>query len=81
MKIRVRLFAAAKQLAGAEAIDVEVPEPPTVAALRAAMEARIPALSPLLRHAMFAVDAEYVSQNTVLTADSDVACIPPVSGG
>ena len=81
MKIRVKLFAAAKQIAEADVMDVEVPEPPTIGALRSAMIAQVPALSHLVGHAMFAVGTEYVTRDTVLMADSEVACIPPVSGG
>jgi len=81
MKIRVKLFAAAKQLAGAEAITVDVAEPTTVAAVREAMIQHNPPLKDVLRYATFAVNAEYVGTNAILPPDADVACIPPVSGG
>jgi molybdopterin synthase catalytic subunit/molybdopterin synthase sulfur carrier subunit len=68
-------------LAGADSIDIDVEEPPTVGRLRAALAARLPPLANLLRHALFAVNAEYVSSETLLAPTDEVACIPPVSGG
>jgi molybdopterin converting factor subunit 1 len=81
MIVRVKLFAAAKQAAGADEIEVELPDPATVSALRIALASRFPQLAPLLRAALFAVDAEYGTDATRLASDSEIACIPPVSGG
>jgi molybdopterin converting factor small subunit len=81
MKVRVKLFAAAKQLAGAEMVAVDVPEPVTVSALREAMVEQIPSLKGLLAYAAFALNAEYALGNALIPADAEVACIPPVSGG
>lgn len=75
------MFAAARQWAGADEIEVVVPDPPTVAALSLAIARQYPALAGLLRHAVFAVNAEYVSAEALLSAQDEVACIPPVSGG
>jgi molybdopterin converting factor small subunit len=81
MIVRVKLFAAAKQLANAEMIAVEVSEPVTVKALRAAMIDRYPQLTGIVNQAMMAVDAEYATNSTVIPLNAEVACIPPVSGG
>jgi molybdopterin converting factor small subunit len=81
MKVRVKLFAAAKQLAKTDALVVEVPEGATVSELRAAVIATVPALDKIVAHSLWAVGAEYVSDKVKLTAQSDVALIPPVSGG
>ncbi len=81
MKVRIRLFAAARQLAGRDLLEVEVDEPATVARVRRQMAADLPALAQILPHVLFAVGSEYVGEHQVLLADSDVACIPPVSGG
>ena len=53
----------------------------TVADLRRQLATRVPPLSGLLRHMMFAIDAQYVSADALLPPDAEVACIPPVSGG
>ncbi len=81
MKIQVRLFAAARQLAGQEVVTLECPEPATVADLRSQLAAQLPDLDPLLKHIRFAVNAQYARDDTALSQDDEVACIPPVSGG
>ena len=81
MKVQVKLFAAARQFAGAEMVEVVLAEPACVAALREALADQFPVLAPLVRLAMVAVDTQYVRDDAPLEADSDVALIPPVSGG
>ena len=81
MQIRVKLFAAAKQLTGEDSVAVDVPEPATVAALREAMVEQFPKLKGLLAYAAFALNAEYATGNASIPANAEVACIPPVSGG
>ena len=81
MKVRVKLFAVAKQAAGAEAIDLEVPDDAVVADVRTALLAAVPALAPTARHLLFAVDAEYARDTTPVAQAREIACIPPVSGG
>ena len=81
MLIRVKLFAAAKQRAGRDAVEVELPAGAMVADLRRMLGQAVPELSELLRNVMFAVGTDYAGDLTVLAPDADVACIPPVSGG
>jgi molybdopterin converting factor small subunit len=81
MKVRVKLFAAAKELAARDAFKVEVAEHATIADLRQALINAIPALSKIVPHSLWAIGTEYVSSHTVVTENSDVAMIPPVSGG
>jgi molybdopterin converting factor subunit 1 len=81
MRVRVRLFAAARQAAGASEIELDLPAAATVAELRAALADRIPALRPALGSLMIAVDAEYAPDDLPISPDAEVAAIPPVSGG
>lgn len=81
MQVRVKLFAAARQFAGSESVEVTLPEQATVADLRLALEQQVPALAGLLKHALFAVNTEYVSSQSLIPPDAEIACIPPVSGG
>lgn len=81
MKVRVRLFALARQLAGAEAIELELPAGASVRQLRDELPREYPALAGLLPTMMIAVNAEYASDTAVIPADAEVAIIPPVSGG
>lgn len=79
--IRVRLFAVAKQIAGADAVDLALPERGTVADVRQALLERYPPLTSLAKLLLFAVNGEYAADAMVISADAEVACIPPVSGG
>lgn len=81
MNVRVKLFAAAKDLAKTDALLVDVPGGATVSQLRAAVVAKVPALEKLVAHSLWAVGTEYVSEDDKLTEKSEVALIPPVSGG
>ncbi len=81
MKVEIKLFAVAKQLAGAETIDVEIADQATVSQLRDAIAEQHPELSDLAARAMIAVNTEYVSNEVALPAQAEIAIIPPVSGG
>jgi molybdopterin converting factor small subunit len=81
MKVRVRLFAVARQLAGADSVEVSLAADATAADLRRALGQQWPALAPLVPHMMVAIGSSYASDAAKIPADADLACIPPVSGG
>ena len=81
MNVVVKLFAGARELAGQETVSVELPAAATVGELRKALLVVSPALKPLLPHALFAIDANYADDQSPIPEHSDIACIPPVSGG
>ncbi len=81
MNVQVKLFAVANQLVGNDTASVELPAEPTVADLRRALERDYPALSSTLASVVFAVNAEYATDQTRLSTTDEIACIPPVSGG
>jgi len=81
MNVRVKLFAVAKQAAGADAIELAVADGATVAAVRDALVERLPALAAVRRHLLFAVNTDYAADSRVIASGDEVACIPPVSGG
>ena len=81
MRVQVRLFALARDRAGREVLDVELPERAVVADLRRAVARECPALAPLLPSSLVAIDAEYARDDQTVAAGSSVALIPPVSGG
>jgi molybdopterin converting factor subunit 1 len=81
MNVSVKLFAVARERAGADAVAVELPNGATVRELRHALVERHPALSDVIAHARLAVNNEYASDATPLSASAEVALIPPVSGG
>jgi molybdopterin converting factor subunit 1 len=81
MKVRVKLFAAAKELVGSQMITVDLPAAATVADVQHSVATAHPKLDRILTHAMWAVDAKYADDTTVINEHSDIALIPPVSGG
>jgi sulfur-carrier protein len=81
MKVRVKLFAVAKELAGRDELIVEMPEGATIVTLREKALTTVPALAQIMPHALWAVGAEYASDDTVVNEKTEVALIPPVSGG
>jgi molybdopterin converting factor subunit 1 len=81
MIVRVKLFAIAKERAGQDELDIELPIGSTLADLRKAIENSSPELAGILPHAMWAVNAQYANEKTILSAQSEIAIIPPVSGG
>jgi sulfur-carrier protein len=81
MKVKVRLFAVAKELAGSDIIEVDVPLDCTVSDLRCVMFEHFPRLKQFGPQLRFAVNAEFADDQTPIHEQSEVACIPPVSGG
>jgi molybdopterin synthase catalytic subunit/molybdopterin converting factor small subunit len=74
MLVSVRLFAGLRERAGSDRIEVELPEPATVADLLAAME-----LAP--RSCVAAINREYADPGARIAPGDEVALVPPVSGG
>jgi len=81
MKVRVKLFAVAKELAGLDELSVDLPVGATVKELRDAVVAMSPPLARIVPHSMWAVGAAYADGDSPLNERSEVALIPPVSGG
>ena len=81
MRVRVRLFAVARQAARRTDVELELPEGAVIAQLREELGRKVPQLSRLLDQVTFAVNAEYAEDTAVIPPGADVACIPPVSGG
>lgn len=81
MTVRVRLFARARDLAAADAVEVDLPPGATVAGLRRRLAEAYPALGPLLARSAIAVNEEFAGAETIVPAGAEVALLPPVSGG
>lgn len=81
MILTVRLFARARDLAGCDLLKVEVSAGATVADLRNAISAQVPALGPLLAVSAIAVNHDFATESQPLVESDEVAIIPPVSGG
>ena len=81
MKLTVRLFARAKELAGTPTAELYCAEHARVADVRQELGQKFPQLQPILPYLMIAVDSEYASDDYELAEANEVACFPPVSGG
>jgi molybdopterin converting factor small subunit len=86
MKVRVKLFAVARQRVGNGEVEVELADPngsggPTVADLRLALLRQFGALAEVLPHVRMAVNGDYAAESSAIPPGAEVALIPPVSGG
>jgi molybdopterin converting factor subunit 1 len=81
IRVRVRLFAVQRELAGTRELAVELAEGATIEDAWTVVVARHPALAPGRAYLRFARNAAYAPPETVLADGDEVAMIPPVSGG
>ena len=81
MRVRVRLFAIQRELAGTRNLELDVPDGGTVADAWVALVERFPVLAPGRSSVRFARNGEYADPTDPLAEDDELACIPPVSGG
>jgi molybdopterin converting factor subunit 1 len=81
MMCRVRLFARAKDLAGADTVNVTLSPGATVGDLRRRLASEYPPLAGLLPRCAVAVRGEFAEDSLALSAEAEVALLPPVSGG
>ena len=77
----IRLFAAARDRAGAPSITLDLPPSATVADLRRALAEQLPVLTSLLPSCRIAVNHDFADDGDAIPAGAEVAVIPPVSGG
>jgi len=81
MKLAVRLFARAKELAGTDLVHLDVPRCTNVGELRGVLSASYPALAAIAPNLLVAVGSQYADDKMVVDPAVEVACFPPVSGG
>ena len=81
MRVRVRLFAVQRELAGTREVPLDLPGGATVDDAWTALVAIHPALAPGRASVRFARNGAYADESTHLAEGDEVAMIPPVSGG
>ena len=83
MKVEIMLFASYREIAGAESIEVSLPEDTvlTVGLLKSAVADQFPALAGRLGSGMFAVNENVARDDERISVGDRVAAMPPVSGG
>lgn len=83
-RIRVRLFAGARESINLETIDVELQLPATVHHLKEAIATQFEPLRPFVEFGRIAINNEFADDSKVIDskfAQTAIALIPPVSGG
>jgi molybdopterin synthase catalytic subunit len=81
VKITVLLFGQAREIAGAQAIELELASPATVESAFAALIENHPKLAAMERSLLFAINEEYATRASELSENDRLAILPPVSGG
>ena len=74
------LFGIAREIAGKNKLHLPVNEDYTVQQIKEKVKLLYPSFSKLTSLAV-AVNGEYANDNDIVTANSEIAIIPPVSGG
>ena len=81
MKVKVKFFAAPREVLGTEEMEMEIMPGTTVGELINLLTERYPPLRPHTRFVSVAVNRAYVGMQTELHDGDEVACLPPVGGG
>lgn len=81
MKVRVQFFSRLRDLAGTQAMDLEVPDRTTAAALLETLYVKIPALRDWDKSILVASGVEFVRRDYVVKPSDDLSIMPPVQGG
>ncbi len=81
MRITVRLFGPAVDIAGTPKIIVELPNVATAEMVKEAVFEMVPRLKEFGKGIAVAVDRRYASPDMSINEASEVALIPPVGGG
>lgn len=81
MRVEVVLFAALREAAGRNRIDLELPEGARAQELRDALVRKHPELGPLVRASRLASGVSFLDEQEPLKPGAEVVLVPPVSGG
>jgi MoaE-MoaD fusion protein len=81
VRVRVRLFAIQRELAGTRDVPLDLPPGATIEDAWRALVAQHPTLAPGRAFVRFALNAEYADAAAALEDGDELAVIPPVSGG
>ncbi len=81
IRVRARLFAIQRELAGTREVPLDLPAGATIEDAWVALVTRHPVLAPGRSSVRFAANGTYADADTVLGDGDELAFIPPVSGG
>ena len=80
-RVRVRLFAMQREIAGTREVELDLPSGATIEDAWSALVERFPGLASGRAAVRFAQNGAYTDATAILTDGDEVAMIPPVSGG
>jgi len=81
MKVRAEFYSRLKEIIGAPALDISLPENATVNDLFEQLKENYPQLRDFEKSMLFGVGVEFVDRNHVLNDGDVIAIMPPVQGG
>lgn len=81
MRVRLRLFASLRDVAGFESTELELPDGITIGEVWERLCTQYPSLARYREHVMMARNRRYVTFEDRLADGDEIALFPPVSGG
>ncbi len=81
MKVHLQFFSRLRDLAGTPAMDLEIPEGTTAAALLATLYSNAPALRDWDKSILVAAGVDFVGRDYVVKPNDEISIMPPVQGG
>ena len=81
MEVKVNLFAALRDGAGAGEVHLSWKQGITCRDILAELKKRFASLASLLEHSFVAVNGSYAESEMTLMPEDEIAVMPPVSGG
>lgn len=81
MLVRIRAFAAYREILGKESLEIDVPDGATVRIAFEKLFGNRPDFARLVPSTMFAVNREYVGGDHLLRAGDELVFLPPLAGG
>jgi molybdopterin converting factor small subunit len=81
IKVRAEFYSRLKEIVGAAALDLSLPENATVTDLFARLQERYPQLHDFEKSTLFGIGVEFVDRDHRLNDGDTIAIMPPVQGG
>jgi MoaD family protein len=81
MKVRAEFYSRLKEIIGASALELSVPENSTVNDLFEQLKENYPQMRDFEKSVLFGIGVEFVNRNQPLNEGDTIAIMPPVQGG
>jgi MoaD family protein len=81
MNVRAEFFSRLKEIVGASALELSLPENSTVNDLFEQLKENYPQMRDFEKSVLFGIGVEFVNRNQPLNEGDTIAIMPPVQGG